>query len=75
MTVHEWVDAYADAWRQRDSDAAAALFHQEPERYVGAACDDQEHASSSVEGPGLVGFDQPLRTSLAAAPEAVVSGV
>jgi nuclear transport factor 2 (NTF2) superfamily protein len=26
MTVQEWVDAYADAWRKRDPDAAAALF-------------------------------------------------
>jgi limonene-1,2-epoxide hydrolase len=26
MTVQEWVDAYASAWRDRDADAAAALF-------------------------------------------------
>ena len=26
MTVQEWVDAYARAWRDRDADAAAALF-------------------------------------------------
>jgi hypothetical protein len=26
MTVDEWVDAYAAAWRNRDPDAAAALF-------------------------------------------------
>ena len=26
MTVQEWVDAYARAWRDRDPDAAAALF-------------------------------------------------
>jgi len=26
MTVQEWVDAYAQAWRDRDADAAAALF-------------------------------------------------
>jgi hypothetical protein len=26
MTVQEWVDAYAQAWRERDADAAAALF-------------------------------------------------
>ena len=26
MTVQEWVDAYAEAWRDRDADAAAALF-------------------------------------------------
>jgi hypothetical protein len=26
MTVQEWVDAYVDAWRERDADAAAALF-------------------------------------------------
>jgi hypothetical protein len=26
MTVQEWVDAYADAWRDRDADAAARLF-------------------------------------------------
>jgi hypothetical protein len=26
MTVQEWVDAYAQAWRDRDPDAAARLF-------------------------------------------------
>ena len=26
MTVQQWVDAYADAWRERDAEAAAALF-------------------------------------------------
>jgi ketosteroid isomerase-like protein len=26
MTVQEWVEAYAAAWRTRDADAAAALF-------------------------------------------------
>jgi SnoaL-like domain len=26
MTVQEWVDEYARAWRERDADAAAALF-------------------------------------------------
>ena len=26
MTVQEWVDAYGRAWRDRDPDAAAALF-------------------------------------------------
>ena len=26
MTVQEWVDAYAQAWRDRDADAAAKLF-------------------------------------------------
>ncbi|HJU47992.1 MAG TPA: nuclear transport factor 2 family protein [Gaiellaceae bacterium] len=26
MTVQEWVDAYAQAWRDRDADAAASLF-------------------------------------------------
>ena len=26
MTVQEWVDAYALAWRDRDADAAASLF-------------------------------------------------
>ena len=26
MTVQEWVDAYATAWRSRDADAAASLF-------------------------------------------------
>src|SRR5215510_9044761 len=26
MTVQQWVDAYAQAWRDRDADAAAALF-------------------------------------------------
>ena len=26
VTVQQWVDAYAQAWRDRDADAAAALF-------------------------------------------------
>jgi len=26
MMVQAWVDAYADAWRERDADAAATLF-------------------------------------------------
>jgi SnoaL-like domain len=26
MTVQQWVDAYARAWRDRDADAAAGLF-------------------------------------------------
>jgi hypothetical protein len=26
MTVQQWVDAYAQAWRDRDADAAAKLF-------------------------------------------------
>jgi hypothetical protein len=26
VTVQEWVDGYADAWRDRDADAAAKLF-------------------------------------------------
>jgi uncharacterized protein (TIGR02246 family) len=26
MTVQQWVDAYAQAWRDRDPDAAAELF-------------------------------------------------
>jgi SnoaL-like domain len=26
MTVQQWVDAYAEAWRDRDPDAAARLF-------------------------------------------------
>jgi hypothetical protein len=29
MTLQEWVDAYAQAWRDRDADAAAALFTDE----------------------------------------------
>lgn len=29
MTVQEWVDAYAQAWRDRDPDAAAALFSED----------------------------------------------
>jgi len=29
MTVQEWVDAYAQAWRDRDADAAAALFTED----------------------------------------------
>src|SRR5574338_281898 len=29
MTVQEWSDAYAQAWRDRDADAAAALFTED----------------------------------------------
>lgn len=29
MTVRQWVDAYADAWRNRDADAAGALFTED----------------------------------------------
>ena len=29
MVVQEWVDAYADAWRERDAEAAAALFTED----------------------------------------------
>jgi len=29
MTVQQWVDAYADAWRERDADAAAMLFTED----------------------------------------------
>ncbi len=29
MTVQEWIDAYAQAWRDRDADAAAALFTED----------------------------------------------
>ena len=29
MTVQQWIDAYASAWRERDSDAAAALFTED----------------------------------------------
>ena len=29
MTVQQWVDAYAQAWRDRDADAAAALFTED----------------------------------------------
>jgi uncharacterized protein (TIGR02246 family) len=29
VTVQQWVDAYADAWRERDPDAAAALFTED----------------------------------------------
>src|SRR5262245_40523075 len=29
MTVEQWVDAYADAWRERDDDAAAARFTED----------------------------------------------
>ena len=29
MTVQEWVDAYAQAWRDRDADAAARLFTED----------------------------------------------
>src|SRR5262245_50930362 len=45
MTVEQWVDAYADAWRTRDAEAAAALFtdassyrsHPLQEAHLGAA--------------------------------------
>ena len=26
MTIQQWIDGYADAWRERDAEAAAALF-------------------------------------------------
>jgi nuclear transport factor 2 (NTF2) superfamily protein len=29
MTVQQWVDAYAQAWRDRDPEAAAALFTED----------------------------------------------
>ena len=29
MSVQEWVDAYAEAWRSRDADAAARLFTED----------------------------------------------
>src|SRR5262245_20107110 len=29
MTVQEWVDAYAQAWHDRDADAAAGLFTED----------------------------------------------
>jgi ketosteroid isomerase-like protein len=29
MTVQQWVDAYATAWREREPDAAAALFTED----------------------------------------------
>ena len=29
MTVQEWVDGYGQAWRDRDADAAAALFTED----------------------------------------------
>ena len=29
MTVQEWVDAYAQAWRDRDATAAAGLFTED----------------------------------------------
>ncbi len=29
MTVQQWVDRYADAWRQRDAEAAATLFTED----------------------------------------------
>ena len=29
MTVQQWVDAYAQAWRDRDADAAASLFTED----------------------------------------------
>ena len=29
MTVQQWIDAYAEAWRERDAEAAAALFTED----------------------------------------------
>ena len=29
MTVQQWVDEYADAWRERDAEEAAALFRED----------------------------------------------
>jgi hypothetical protein len=29
MTIQEWVNAYAQAWRDRDADAAASLFTED----------------------------------------------
>lgn len=29
MTVQEWVDAYAQAWRDRDAEAAGAIFTED----------------------------------------------
>jgi len=29
MTVEQWIEAYATAWRERDADAAAALFTED----------------------------------------------
>jgi len=29
VTVQQWVDAYAQAWRERDADAAARLFTED----------------------------------------------
>lgn len=45
MTVQAWIDAYAQAWRDRDADAAAGLFtedcsyraHPLEEAHVGTA--------------------------------------
>src|SRR5919201_1080568 len=38
MTVQEWVDAYARAWRDRDPGAAAALFSED--------CSYRDHPTS-----------------------------
>jgi hypothetical protein len=40
MTVREWVDGYARAWRDRDPDAAAALFTD--------GCSYRDHPTSEL---------------------------
>jgi len=53
MTVQQWIAAYAEAWRERDADAAAALFtadssyrsHPLQEAHLGS---DGVHSSSSA---------------------------
>ncbi len=47
MTVQEWVDGYARAWRDRDADAAAALFTED--------CSYRDHPTAEAHrGPGGV---------------------
>jgi ketosteroid isomerase-like protein len=47
MTVQEWVDAYAGAWRERDADAAAALF-TESCSYRSHPLQEAHHGSEGV---------------------------
>jgi len=47
MTVQEWVDAYAQAWRNRDADAAARLF-TEDSRYRSQPLQDAHEGAEGV---------------------------
>ena len=47
MAVQQWVDAYAQAWRDRDAGAAASLFTDES-RYVSHPLQDPHHGADGV---------------------------